>query len=366
MILCAQAICLSSIVRIRNYAEIFLIACIIFEQNQVLCTADDSMTWSKLPTLPDVHGFAGPFVGTHNGALLVAGGANFPEKKPWEGGTKVWYDTVFVLERSDGEWRAAGKLPRPLGYGVSLSTKNGIVCIGGSDPTRHYADVFVMRWDSGELKMSSLPFLPKPCANFCGEMLGNTILVAGGIETPTSTNTLSTFWSLDLDSNNPRWQEREAWPGPARMLAVAAVQDNSFFLIGGTDLAGDANGKPVRRYLNDAYRYRPEQGWARIADLPRPSVAAPSPAPAIGRTRFLILGGDDGSLVDFKPAERHPGFPRNILAYDKTTDTWKSIGEMPAAQVTTNMTLWNGRFVMPTGEIRPGVRSPDVWGFAYP
>ena len=32
------------------------------------------------------------------GAILVAGGANFPDKKPWEGGKKVWYDTVFVLE----------------------------------------------------------------------------------------------------------------------------------------------------------------------------------------------------------------------------------------------------------------------------
>ena len=36
--------------------------------------------------------------GVSGGALLVAGGANFPDKKPWQGGTKVWYDTVFVLD----------------------------------------------------------------------------------------------------------------------------------------------------------------------------------------------------------------------------------------------------------------------------
>ena len=152
-----------------------------------------------------------------------------------------------------------------------------------------------------------------------------------------------------------------AWTCPD--AGRAAVQDNSFFLIGGTDLMADASGKPVRRYLSDAYRYKHGQGWKRIADLPRPSVAAPSPAPVIGQSRFLILGGDDGSLVDFKPPERHPGFPKNILAYDTTVGTWKSIGEMPAAHVTTNLTLWNGRFVMPTGEVRPGVRSPDVWAF---
>ena len=216
--------------RFLKRLAMILFACFIMMRNDYLCKADDSLAWSKLPSLPDVHGFAGPFVGTHNGALLVAGGANFPDKKPWEGGTKVWYDRVFVLERPDDAWKAAGKLPRPLGYGVSLNTKIGVVCIGGSDPNRHYADVFVMRWENGELTMSSLPSLPKPCANFCGEMLGNTIHVAGGIETPTSTNALKTFWSLDLDSNEPRWQELEAWPGPARMLAVLRCKTIRFFL----------------------------------------------------------------------------------------------------------------------------------------
>ena len=64
--------------------------------------------WTRLPSLPDKEGFAGSFAGVSNGALIVAGGANFPDKKPWEGGGKVWYDTVFVLQRPDGEWNVAG------------------------------------------------------------------------------------------------------------------------------------------------------------------------------------------------------------------------------------------------------------------
>ncbi len=54
--------------------------------------------WTKLPSLPDREGFAGSFAGSHNGALIVAGGANFPGKRPWEGGAKTWHDSVFVLE----------------------------------------------------------------------------------------------------------------------------------------------------------------------------------------------------------------------------------------------------------------------------
>ena len=67
--------------------------------------------WAKLPAIPDKEGFAGAFAGVSHGSLIVAGGANFPDKKPWDGGKKIWYDTVFVLERPDGEWKVAGKLP---------------------------------------------------------------------------------------------------------------------------------------------------------------------------------------------------------------------------------------------------------------
>jgi len=320
-----------------------------------------SIQWTELAALPDKLGVASPFVGTHKGALLVAGGANFPGKPPWEGGTKVWHDTVFVLEKPDGAWKTAGKLPRPLGYGVSLSTEDGVVCIGGSDAQRHYADVFLLRWENGELKTSPLPSLPKPCANFSGALLGNTIYVAGGIETPTATNALKTFWSLDLATARPQWRELESWPGPARMLAVAAVQDKSFFLVSGAELSGDAQGKPMRRYLNDAYRYQPGRGWKRVTDLPRPAVAAPTPAPALGQSTFLVMGGDDGSLVNFQPLDRHPGFPKTILAYHTITDAWKPLGEMPAAHVTTTLARWNGGWVVPSGEVRPGVRSPAVW-----
>ncbi|MCB1133825.1 MAG: galactose oxidase, partial [Verrucomicrobiae bacterium] len=50
-----------------------------------------ALSWKELPPLPDAHGFAGAFAGSVEGSLVVAGGANFPDKAPWEGGTKVWH-----------------------------------------------------------------------------------------------------------------------------------------------------------------------------------------------------------------------------------------------------------------------------------
>lgn len=338
----------------------FVLAALLFPGLRA-ADATGVLRWSQLPALPDREGFAFPYAGVHDGALLVAGGANFPEKRPWEGGTKVWYDTVFVLEKPDGAWRTAGRLSRPLGYGVSITTPEGVVCIGGSDVQRHYADVFLLRWVAGRIETAPLPPLPRPCANACGALLGNTLYVAGGIESPDATAALQTFWALDLSRAQRQWREVEAWPGPGRMLAVAAVQDGAFFLASGVALAADTQGKPARTYLSDAYRFEPGRGWRRIADLPRPAVAAPTPAPAVGRSSWLVLGGDDGSKTSFQPLALHPGFPKSILAYDSVTNTWKAHSEMPAAHVTTPLVRWGADWVMPSGEIRPGVRSPAVW-----
>ena len=63
------------------------------------------LEWTQLPSIPDREGFAGPFAGVSGGALLVAGGANFPDKKPWEGGTKVWRTDPPPLPPFPREWR---------------------------------------------------------------------------------------------------------------------------------------------------------------------------------------------------------------------------------------------------------------------
>ncbi|MBI5397368.1 MAG: galactose oxidase [Verrucomicrobia bacterium] len=323
-----------------------------------------SLRWQQLSSIPDREGFAAPFAGVSGGALIVAGGANITGDKWQDPFTKKWYDTAFVLEQPDGAWRSGFKLPRAIGYGVSVSVDDSVICIGGSDAERHYTDVFRLTWRNGKLDATPLPALPKPCANACGALLGRTVYVAGGIETPTATAALNTFWALDLDDVKPRWRELEPWPGPERMLAIAGTQDGSFFLISGARLMADAEGKPVREFLRDAYRYTPGQGWKRISDLPRAAVAAPSPAVPAGASRLLVFTGDDGANVTFKPVERHPGFPRDVLVYDAANDSWSVAGEAPFSRATVPMVKWHDRFVIPNGEVRPRVRTPEVWWVA--
>jgi N-acetylneuraminate epimerase len=316
--------------------------------------------WKQLPSLPDAEGFAGSFAGVSNGALLIAGGANFPGKKPWEGGMKVWYDTVFVLESPAAKWKVAGRLPRRLGYGVSVTYNNGLICAGGSDRDRHYPDVFRIEWSNGKLKTTPLPSLPPPIANCCGAIVGNILYVAGGIEKPDAKETSNRAWQLELSSKSSEWIEIMSWPGSRRMLAVAAGFKDAFWLIGGVDLTAGSDGTTQRHYLTDAFRYD-LNGWKRIADLPHSVVAAPSPAP-FDKDKIYLLGGDDGSQVN-TPPDKHRGFGNKTLRYNVTTDQWTEAGLIAAPRATLPTAFWNNSWVLPGGEVRPGVRSPQVWNW---
>lgn len=319
------------------------------------------LTWNRLADLPDAHGFAGPYAGISNGALIVAGGANFPGGPPWDGGTKAWYDVAFVLPKGETAWRKIDvALPSSRGYGISITTPSGIVCVGGADATQHYADAFALQWKDSQIQRPKLPAFPVAIANCAAAAIGSTIYVACGSESPAATFALNRVFAIDLSAENLRWLELPPLPGPGRIFPVMASVDGDIYVVSGASLAADAAGKPARTYLTDAYRYTPGRGWKQIAEVPRAVVAAPSPAMPTNDGGFTIFGGDDGRNVNFQPKELHPGLSRDILRYTPATNTWGMIGELPLGQVTTTVVPLDGTFIVPTGEIRPAVRTPQV------
>jgi N-acetylneuraminic acid mutarotase len=321
------------------------------------CSSEKSLSskWDSLSPIPDSVGFAGSFGGTSNGALIVAGGANFPDGgAPWTGSKKVWHDRIFALESPDAEWKMVGRLPQPLGYGVSAEWKDNLIIAGGSGEEKHYADVIKVKFDGQSVTFDKLPDLPKPIANATGVVLGGKLYILGGTLDHSSQETESNFWALDLEKPESEWEVLEPWPGPSRMLAVAGTDEKSLYLFSGAQLIDGQ-----RQYLKDAYRYTVGAGWTKIAELPQAVVAAPSPA-FTDQRRLVIFGGDDGSLVSGDPTT-HPGFPNKILSYDPSADEWESVGEMPAMPpVTVPLVVWKDHVVIPGGEIRPSVRTTKV------
>jgi N-acetylneuraminic acid mutarotase len=321
------------------------------------------LEWHRLPNLSDPQGFAGQFVGVADNRLLLYGGSNFPDTPVWAGGTKRWYRDAFVLDAPDGTWRKIGSLDetRPVGYGVSLPTADGkFLCIGGADAERHYDSTFVLGLEGDKLTATDLAKLPRPCAYTAGAILHGKVYVAGGIDRPDATRGMRTFWSLDLAKPEAGWQELPAWPGRGRMLATVAVDDEYLYLTGGCDLSSDVDGKPLRLYLRDTFRYSPKTGWQKTADAPVGIVAAPTPALTLGK-RVIVFGGDDSTHLGFRPPDKHPGFPNNVYAFDVEAERWSRIGRSAFVPVASPVVKWLDGHVVASGEIRPGVRTREVW-----
>ncbi len=329
------------------------------------------LKWESIATLPpsgdqsESLGVAGPFVGVTNDVLVVAGGANFP--KPYWGEAKVWHDDIWVLDKS-GTWTSGGKLSRLIGYGASVSTARGIVCMGGNDATQTFRDVFLLTWNaaSQKIEFESLPDLPTTLAYGAAVAIGQKVYLAGGCETNDLSSALNNFWILDLGAKGTDsfgWKTLPPWPGPARGFNLLATQSNGteqqIYLMSGRR----ENDSGEIEFLKDVYAYNPSTStWERKTDSPE-CVMAGSAIPG-GQNHILVTGGADGSLFHQADAlqDDHPGFPKQIWGYNALTDRWQRAGVSPQNHVTTQVTQWDGDYIVASGEIRPRVRSPIIWG----
>jgi N-acetylneuraminic acid mutarotase len=321
---------------------------------------------TMLPKVPDTIGYAGAFTGVIGNQLVAGGGANFPDGvMPWDGGKKVWHDTLYTLDLSaaDTGWKIIGKLPKANGYGVSLSSREGVVIIGGGDAARHFSEVWLLALTAeGKPEFRALPELPASLAQMSGALVGRRIHLCGGIETADATQATNAHRMLDLDALEKGWQTLPVLPAAGRILATAAAIDDAFYFMAGCSLAPDAAGKPVRTQLRDAWKFA-DGKWSQVADLPTVLVACGSPAPVSGDSVFLV-SGDDGSQAGLASPNDHVGFSKNVLRYEAGKDRWSLAGELAVPPpVTVAVAPWQGEFIFFNGEVKPGVRTPQVFSF---
>ena len=126
----------------------------------------------ELPDIPDPHGRAGMMAavildGDGREAILAAGGANFPGKPPWEGGTKVFHRDIFLCRRGADDrwtWRKVGELPAPNAYAAFCAglDRKALIIAGGADADKHLDAVWKVTAD-GRCEKFAAP-LPEPRA----------------------------------------------------------------------------------------------------------------------------------------------------------------------------------------------------------
>lgn len=317
-----------------------------------------SLDWQQLADLPDAEGWAGMFAGVSNGALIVAGGANFPEKPLWEGGPKRWTDRVFVMTPDSAGWMDAAPLPQPLGYGATASLPGGVMLIGGSNAGGAVANCYMLSWEAGQVSCRELPSLPVTLTGHAAVVMGGKVYVQGGSIAPGEQDAESRLWIFDPATET--WTEGAPMPARGRFLQQMATIGSTIYVLGGIGLKAGEDGRMQRDMLTEAWSYSEAAGWRRLSYLPHFCAAGPTPAPVIDG-RIYLLGGDDATVKGYTP-QNHPGFHNFTLCYTPGTDTWADAGEMAVARAVLPCAEWNGLAVIVNGEQRPGKRSNQVWG----
>lgn len=306
-------------------------------------------------------GVAGPFAGVIGNHLLVAGGANFPEGYPWDGGKKKWHSTLYVHDLNTHDWKIYPDfLDTPLAYGLSIQQPHGIILIGGNNATKVSTDVDWLTIDAAgvpKLEKNRFPSLPYPLTNSAGALVGNKIYLAGGVRDISDERASHSFLMLDLDNPSAGWKELSPWPGAPLGFAVAAGTDKKFYLFGGRDFAP---GKPIDVH-SEGYCYDTDSGtWSQ---LPGEFQFMAGTARAIG-TDIWFFGGVHAIIPG---SLDHPGFSNEVCRYDTASGKLQCVATSPCPiTVTTVAVPMSDGVIIASGEVKPGIRTPSLLRICLP
>lgn len=361
------------------------------------------LDWGKVALVPrsesseEAMGLAGMYGGKHNGVLILAGGTNFPQSPPWEGGYKKWWDRIFLLEEVNGEYHfkdsTSYQLPQPLAYGASVSHISGAILIGGNNEEGAQKDVLRLTWEveNEKLQIQNLPGLPRAMANISAVALGNRIYLAGDLDSQQA----GIFLSLDLDDLNLGWKSLPVWPGSGRnntaLVVQTAGEKEKIYLFGGRKM--QENG--ISKQFSDVYAFDPgSESWTLESTIQNNEgeelFLSGFSAKAMGSGHILLFGGVQPE--PFNTLERiqlelgrnslstlskdslqklqnslmisHGGFSRKVLAFHTVTKSWTELEEMPFLPPVNSVLIPMDRGgVLVSGEISPGIRDPEIREF---
>jgi N-acetylneuraminate epimerase len=264
-------------------------------------TTNLKIIWQRIPadglTGNLQKGVSAAYAAISHDKLLVAGGCNFPDKLGFEGGVKVYYDDIVMMDTTIlDKWTHVGKLPKPAAYGVSIRlSSNETLWIGGNTGNESLKNVYsVSLQRSGEPKLDSLPFLPATMDNFAGCAIENSIFVGGGNVNDKPSND---FYSIDI-KNDSIWKKLPPFPGIPRVQPVMAgiknAERNYVYLLGGF-FGGDEFHLP--EMAKDVYRYCVEDStWEKVGeqidpDTQKPFSLAGAVAMPLQNRYILCMGG---------------------------------------------------------------------------
>lgn len=331
-------------------------------------------------------GLAGPVVGINNDILVIGGGANFPRGMPWDGGKKEYHSKIYAFRKAQDSLINIQQnihLPYKLAYSANCSSDKGIVVAGGENGHGPLKTVLLLGWDKTrqQVVISHLPDLPQALTDGAIAVDNDIIYFAGGIGTDSVSNH---FYALSLKDTAAGWQILPSLPEPVShtvLYVQSNGEDTCAYLVGGRKEIRDS----VSNLYNEVYQFDLKtKHWSQKTSLPYPLSA--QTGVSWGDSSLLVFSGDEGRtfheteallmkisreknqmkkklLIEEKNnlQKNHPGYNGNVLLYNTHADEWTKTDSIPfPGQVTTTAIKWNNEIIIPCGEIRAGVRTPDI------
>lgn len=366
---------------------------------------EESVTLQKMTGFPEGEpgfsfGVSACYAGWLDGQLLMAGGCNFPDVPAAEGGKKKYYQQIYIATvEADSvlNWRNVGELPVAAAYGVSVSTPQGVICVGGNNSEGALLSVYriSLNEDKQAVRIDTLPSLPCTMDNMGGAVVDHTLFVAGGNVDGKPSNVL---YCLDLGNPATGWQQLPPFPGAARTQPVCVGQqkegESVLYLWGG--FAGSFDGQSAT-LSTDGYCYSPaSKQWTAVATpVGKDSVnisLGGGTGVAFTDSLILCMGGvnKDVFLSALQRDEKLKAavasndqceinrlkaigkeymlwsadkyrFNDRILLYNTRRNTWQEVlCHQGVARAGAALVGRGNTFFSINGELKPGIRTPEI------
>ena len=312
-----------------------------------------------------------------NGYLYIAGGCNFPDKPVAEGGKKRFYKAIYAAKlnaESDRlEWKTVGRMPQPAAYGVSVTYENSLIVVGGNNETGGLTTAIRLRPTATGMQQEALPSLPHALDNMAGAVVGHILYVVGGNCEGVATQKV---WSLDLKNTAKEgWKEKPSIPGIARVQPIAAALGGDLLGVWG-GFAPKTDSKAAQLAMNGASY---NAGCGTWTALPVPTDALGEEVFTGGATAIatpqkgvVVVGGvnkdvflaainklPEGYLLHEPEWYR---FNNRVLCY--RDGTWTQLLQHPSvARAGCALAYWDGWVYVVGGELKPGIRTPEIVRF---
>ncbi len=322
-------------------------------------------------------GVSACYCGVINGYLYIAGGCNFPDKPVAEGGKKRFYKAIYAAKlNAEGdrlEWKTVGQMPQPAAYGVSITYENSLIFVGGNNETGGLTTAIRLRPTATGMRQESLPCLPHALDNMAGAVVGHILYVVGGNCEGVATQRV---WSLDLKNTAKEgWKEELSIPGIARVQPIAAALAGDLLGVWG-GFAPKTDSKAAQLAMNGASY---NAGCGTWTALPIPTDALGEEVFTGGATAIatpqkgvVVVGGvnkdvflaainklPEGYLLHEPEWYR---FNNRVLCY--RDGTWTQLLQHPSvARAGCALAYWDGWVYVVGGELKPGIRTPEIVRF---